>query len=344
MRYRMLGRTSGLRVSEAALGTGKFGGPVEPGTAAEVLGVYAEAGGRFIDTAAGYQGGQSERIVGRFLAGRRDEFVVGTKWAVGMMRDEPFTVRGTSRKAMVRSVDESLRRLGTDYVDLLWTHGYDDKVPVEEIMLGFDRLVTAGKIRYGGLGTHPAWKAARAATVAELRGWAPMAAITTEYGPSERDAERELLPAAEAMGFGVLAWSPLGGGFLARYGQAGGGPSSHLPHWFRHGRPAAKDLAVHAAVRETAAQAGESSAAVGYAWLLDRARHAATGLIPVIGASTPDQLRQDLRAIGLQLSPGQLARIDQAGAPGLGEPHVHNLDSDPLQEAGPFYRPAVPVA
>jgi diketogulonate reductase-like aldo/keto reductase len=143
-----------------------------------------------------------------------------------------------------------------------------------------------------------------------------MAAITTEYGPSERDAERELLPAAEAMGFGVLAWSPLGGGFLARDGQGDGGPASHLPHWFRHGRPAAKDLAVHAAVRETAAEAGESSAAVGYAWLLDRARQSATGLIPVIGASTPDQLRQDLRATGLALTPEQLGRIDHADAPG----------------------------
>jgi aryl-alcohol dehydrogenase-like predicted oxidoreductase len=247
---------------------------------------------------------------------RRAGWNPGTKWAVGMMRDEPFTVRGTSRKAMVRSLEESLRRLGTDYVDVLWTHGYDDKVPVEEIMLGFDRLVTAGKIRYGGLGTHPAWKVARAATIAEIRGWAPMAAITTEYGPSERDAERELLPAAEAMGFGVLAWSPLGGGFLARDGQGDGGPASHLQHWFRHGRPAAKDLAVHAAVRETAAEAGESSAAVGYAWLLNRARHSATGLIPVIGATTPDQLRQDCARSGSRSRPSSSAGSTTPALPG----------------------------
>lgn len=211
-------------------------------------------------------------------------------------------------------------------------------------MLGFDRLVTAGKIRYGGLGTHPAWKVARAATLAEFRGWAPLAAITTEYGPGERDAERELFPATEAMGLGVVAWSPLGGGFLARGSQGGDGPFSHLPHWFRQGRPTAKDLGVHAAVRDAAAEAGESSAAVGYAWLLERARRSATSVIPVIGASTPDQLRQSLRAVELPLTPEQLGRIDRAGAPGLGEPHVHNLDSDPLQEGGPFYRPAVPVA
>lgn len=217
--------------------------------------------------------------------------MIGTKWAVGMMRDELATGRGTSRKAMVQSVEQSLRRLGTDYIDVLWTHGYDDKVPVEEIMLTFDRLVTAGKIRYGGLGTHPAWKVARAATLADLRGWAPLAAITTEYGASERDAERELLPAAEAMGFGVVAWSPLGGGFLARpgatdaRGEHGVPPVSHLPHWTRQGRPTAKDLAVHAAVHDVARAIGESPATVGYAWLLGRARASATSIVRRRGAA-----------------------------------------------------------
>jgi aryl-alcohol dehydrogenase-like predicted oxidoreductase len=338
MRYRMLGRSTGLRVSEMALGTGKFGRTVEPAAAVAVLDAYAEAGGRFVDTAAGYQGGESEQVVGRFLSGRRNEFVVGTKWAVGTTRDEPFTMLGTSRKAMIQSVEESLRRLGTDHLDILWTHGYDDKVPVDEIMLGFDRLVTTGKVRYCGLGTHPAWKVARAATLAELRGWAPLAAITIEYGASERDAERELLPAAEAMGFGVVAWSPLGGGFLARDNG-----STHLPHWFRQGRPDAKDRHVYAVVREVAAELSEHPATVGYAWLLHQARRSTTGIVPVMAAGTPEQLNQDLRAIDLAITPRQLARIDAAGAPPLGEPHVHNVDSDPLQEGGAFHRPIVPV-
>jgi aryl-alcohol dehydrogenase-like predicted oxidoreductase len=349
MRYRTLGRTSGLRVSELALGTGKFGRAVPPDVAERVLAEYADVGGWFIDTAAGYQGGESERIIGRFVGARRDDFVIGTKWAVGVTREEPFTVRGTNRKAMIKSVEDSLRRLGSDYIDILWTHGYDDKVPIEEIMLGFDRLVSDGKIRYGGLGSHPAWKVARAATIAELRGWAPMAGISIEYGASERDAERELVPAAEAMGFGVVAWSPLGGGFLARPespeqdGQLRS-PSSHLPHWTDAGRPDARDRAVHRAVRDVATELGAAPAAVGYAWLLARARRSTTSIIPVVAASTVQQLRDNLRALTLDLSPDQIRRIDEVGTPALGEPHIHNLLSDPMQEAGDFYRHAIPVA
>jgi aryl-alcohol dehydrogenase-like predicted oxidoreductase len=344
MRYRLLGRAAALRVSEVALGTGKFGRAVSPEQAQSVLGSYADAGGRFIDTAVGYQGGESEKIVGRFVGSQRDDFVIGTKWAVGMMRDEPFPGRGTSRKAMTRSVEASLRRLGTDYIDVLWTHGFDRETPVEEIMAGFDQLVTAGKILYAGLGTHPAWKVARAATIAELRGWTPLAAITTEYGAAERDAERELLPAAEAIGFGVVAWSPLGGGFLARTGLEGTSPASHLPHWTNAGRPTARDLTVHAAVHDVARQLAVAPAAVGYAWLLDRARHSTTSIVPVMAASSSEQLRQSLRALDLELNDEQRHSIDTAGDPELGEPHVHNLDSDPLYFPGEPYPPAIRAA
>ncbi len=344
MRYRLLGRAAALRVSEVALGTGKFGRVVPAETAQAVLTGYADAGGRFIDTAAGYQGGESEKIVATFVGGQRDDFVIGTKWAVGMMRDEPFPGRGTGRKAMTRSIEASLRRLGTDYIDVLWTHGFDRETPVEEIMAGFEQLVTAGKILYAGLGTHPAWKVARAATIAELRGWTPLAAITTEYGAAERDAERELLPAAEAIGFGVVAWSPLGGGFLARASADGKPPTSHLPHWHGPGRPTSRDLAVHAAVHDIARELDLAPAAVGYAWLLDRARHSSTSIVPVMAASNPEQLRQSLRALDVQLSDDQRRRIDAAGRPELGEPHVHNLDSDPLHFPGEHYPPAIPAA
>jgi len=344
MRYRLLGRAAALRVSEVALGTGKFGRAVPAEAALAVLGCYADAGGRFIDTAAGYQAGEAEKIVGRFAGAHRDDFVIGTKWAVGVTRDEPFPVRGTSRKAMARSVEASLRRLGTDYIDVLWTHGFDRETPVDEIMAGFDQLVTAGKVLYVGLGTHPAWKAARAATIAELRGWTPLAAITTEYGAAERDAERELLPAAEAIGFGVVAWSPLGGGFLARTGQDGRAPASHLPHWTNSGRPTARDLAVHAEVRDVARQLDVAPAAVGYAWLLDRARRSSTTIVPEMAASSPEQLRQSLRALDLELSDEQRGRIDAAGEPHLGEPHLHNLASDPVYFPGDHYPPAIPAA
>jgi aryl-alcohol dehydrogenase-like predicted oxidoreductase len=340
----MLSRRGALRVSELAVGTGKFGRTVDPDQAAAVLAVYADAGGRFLDTAPGYQSGAAEEIVGRFVGVRREEFVIGTKYGIGVRREEGFAERGNSRKVMVRSVEASLRRLNTDYIDLLWTHGYDAHVPVEEVMEGFAQLVAAGKVLYAGLGNYPAWKVARAAGVAELRGWPALAAVTVEYGAAERDAERELLPAAEALGIGVAAWSPLGGGFLARSREGGSSPVSHLPHWTDTGRPNRRDDAVHDAVVHVAGELGVDAAVVGYAWLLDRARRSATTLVPVLGASTPEQLRRDLDVLTVELSPRQLELIDAAGAPALGEPHVHNLVSDPLVEAGDYHRPPVPTA
>jgi aryl-alcohol dehydrogenase-like predicted oxidoreductase len=143
MRYRLLSRRAGLRVFELALCTGKFGHAVEETDAIAVLGVYADTGGRFLDTAAGYQNGAAEEIVGRFVADRRDDFVIGTKYGTGVHRGELFTARGNNRKAMVASVEASLRRLGTDYIDLLWTHGYDPHVPLKEVLLAFGHLVAA---------------------------------------------------------------------------------------------------------------------------------------------------------------------------------------------------------
>ena len=142
----------------------------------------------------------------------------------------------------------------------------------------------------------------------------------------------------------MLAWSPLGGGFLSRPATADAPAASHLPHWFRQGRPTRKDVDVHTAVADVAAELGESAGTVGYAWLLQRAQQVQTSLVPVMAASSPDMLREDLRALGLVLTGEQFARIRAAGTPVLGEPHSHNLDSDALVEGGDFYRPAFPVA
>ncbi|MFG2847136.1 aldo/keto reductase [Kitasatospora sp. NPDC048296] len=345
MRYRLFGRRSGLRVSEIALGTGKFGTTVPAQQAAAVLAGYADAGGRFLDTAPGYQGGQAELLVGRFLGRERQQWVIATKYGIGTERTEGFVERGNGRRVMIRSVEQSLKRLGTDYIDLLFTHGYDAHVPVEETLAAFDSLVTSGKVLHVGLGNYPAWKIARAATITELRGLTALAGITTEYGPAERDAEREILPAAEALGLGVTAWSVLGGGFLAREPDPPGTPpASHLPHWTEAGRPGPREAGVHEAVAAVAAETGLPRATVGYAWLLERARTSSTALIPVLGASSPTQLAGSLNALSVTLSPEHLARIDDAGTPALGEPHVHNFHSDPLVEGGPYHRPAVPVA
>jgi aryl-alcohol dehydrogenase-like predicted oxidoreductase len=218
MRYKIFGRRTGLRVSELALGTGNFGTAWGHGAEREeakaIFDGYVEAGGNFIDTADGYQSGQSEALVGEFIASDRDHFVVATKYTLGVMANNDVSQTGNSRKNMMRSVEASLKRLKTDRIDLYWVHMVDGMTPTEEIMRGFDDLVRAGKILYAGLSNFPAWRVARAVTLAEWRGWAPIAGIQIEYSLVERTPDRELLPMAESLGLGAALWSPLGGGFL----------------------------------------------------------------------------------------------------------------------------------
>lgn len=184
MRYKLFGKHTGLRVSELVLGAGNFGTRwghgAEPDEARRIFDAYADAGGNFIDTANGYQFGQSEEILGELLAGRRDEFVLATKFTMRTDMNSGLLVTGNSRKAMVASVEASLKRLKTDRIDLYWAHTSDGLTPVEEIVRGFDDLVRAGKILYGGLSDFPAWRVARAATIAELRG------VTTHRWASSR--------------------------------------------------------------------------------------------------------------------------------------------------------------
>jgi len=205
MRYRIFGRT-GLRVSSLALGTGNFGTGWGYGSSREeakvVFDGYRNAGGNFIDTADQYQFGQSETMVGEFIASDRDDMVVATKFSLGDRHAAGLQRTGNSRKAMVQSVEASLKRLGTDRIDLLWAHMPDAVTPIDEIMRGFDDLVRSGKILYAGLSDFPAWRVATGATLAELRGWAPLSALQLEYSLVERTSERELLPMAAAFGLG----------------------------------------------------------------------------------------------------------------------------------------------
>jgi aryl-alcohol dehydrogenase-like predicted oxidoreductase len=185
MRYRLFGRHTGLRVSELVLGAGNFGTRwghgAEPEEARRIFDAYADAGGNFIDTANGYQFGQSEEILGDLLSGRREDFVLATKFTARTDLNSGILVTGNSRRAMVSSVEASLKRLKTDRIDLYWVHMSDGVTPVEEIVRGFDDLVRAGKILYGGLSDFPAWRVARAATIAELRGAAPIAGMQVEH-------------------------------------------------------------------------------------------------------------------------------------------------------------------
>lgn len=305
MKQRLLGGHTGLRVSEFALGTGRLGtsrdGASDPAKARAALAAFADAGGSFIDTSSAYQGGAAETFTGDFLAETgREGHVIASKYGAPAEAAPAPSLVGSHRKAMVSSVENSLRRLRTDRIDLFFPHFDDGLTPVEEIMGGLDALVRAGKIVHIGLSNFPAWRTASAAMMSELRGWAPVAVLQLEYSLSQRSAEREHLLLARARGMGVMAYSPLGGGALTR-ATAGGDPEHH---------PVAPIL------KDVAQELGSMPAAVALAWVI------AKGPIPILGARDADQLRDNLSALELQLSPEQIERLEAAGQPDLGEPYT----------------------
>jgi aryl-alcohol dehydrogenase-like predicted oxidoreductase len=212
MRYQLLG-TSGLRVSQLFLGAmtfGEQGGVCAPLEECRLIfDAYADAGGNVIDTAINYRGGSSEEFVGEILIGRRDRFVLGTKYTASRDPSDPNAV-GNHRKNLRLSLETSLRRLKTDYIDLYWVHIWDRFTPIEETMAGLDDAVRAGKVLYLGISGTPAWVVARANSLAEWRGSSAFAALQVPYNLKQRDVERDLLPMAEAFGMTVAAWGPLG--------------------------------------------------------------------------------------------------------------------------------------
>ena len=315
--YRLLGR-SGLRVSPLCLGTMTFGvGPGAWGSSDEEAGQmvdsYIGKGGNFIDTANFYgQMGQSEVVLGTLLKGRRDPIVISTKYSLTTRPGDP-NAAGNQRKNMVRSVEDSLRRLGTDYIDLLYLHMWDFRTPVEEILRAFDDLVRSGKVLYAALSDTPAWQASRMQAIAELRGWTPFCALQISYSLTERTVEHELIPMAQEMGMGVCPWSPLGGGVLSgKYSKAdltaAVDTSSRKGQNVMTGRLSEKNLTVAEAVGEVAREIGRSSAQVAIAWLL--AKPAVCS--PVLGVRTMAQLDDNLGALDLDLSAEHIARLDEA--------------------------------
>ncbi|HXV83590.1 MAG TPA: aldo/keto reductase [Candidatus Binatia bacterium] len=352
MRYRIFGRRTGLRVSELALGAGNFGTRwghgAEPKDARKVFDAYVQAGGNFIDTADSYQFGESEEIVGDFIAADRDHFVIATKYTLGTVDKDGISRTGNSRKNMVRSVEGSLKRLKTDRIDLYWAHFADGATPMEEIIRAFDDLVRAGKIHYAGLSNFPAWRVARADLLAELRGWAPIAGIQIEYSLAERTADRELLPMAEALGLGAALWSPLGGGFLSgKYRTSNEGRVNTRLATLVHSEKTARETAILDAVLAVAKEVGASPTEIAIAWLLHKADKSTASLIPILGPRTREQLDGTLSALSVKLSPNQIERLDQASAIPMGTPHEQINGSAATIAGGKpelLQAPAVPVA
>jgi aryl-alcohol dehydrogenase-like predicted oxidoreductase len=325
MEHFTFGRNTGLRVSALALGTGNFGQRwgygADAASARQVLDRFADAGGTFLDTAPSYQVGESEEILGALLAGRRDDFTIATKYGIGGPDGSGVLATGGSRRAMVRSVEGSLRRLGTDYIDLLWWHFPDGVTPVDEIVRAFDDLARAGKVLYAGLSNCPAWVTSRAVAVTELRGLIPVAGIQFEYSLVERSGDRENLPMAEALGLGAAIWSPLGGGLLS--GKYRSGDDGRLTEWKRlvHEEDGGQKTAVVDEVLAVAGELGVPASQVAVAWLLGRARRSSTGVVPITGPRTVAQLDDYLAALAVELTDEQYRRIDDVSRIRLGEPY-----------------------
>lgn len=324
MRYKLLGK-SGLRVSELCLGTMTFGEDWGWGapkdTSRQIFDTFVAAGGNFIDTANMYTNGSSEQIVGELIANERDRFVVATKYSLtsqGQGDNNP-NGGGNHRKNMIRSVEGSLKRLNTDYIDLLWLHAWDFTTPVEEVMRAFDDLVRQGKVMYIGISDTPAWIVSQANTLAQAHGWAQFIALQIEYSLIERTPERDLIPMATAFDLAITPWSPLAGGVLSgKYAQNGNGQATS-----RGQKIPDRSFQIAQTVGEIAQELDCSSAQIALAWLLAQSPQT----IPILGASKLEQLQDNLKCLDVTLSPEHLQRLDRTSQIELGFPHDF-LDSE----------------
>ncbi len=314
MKYTTFGKT-GLQVSQVALGTGNFGTGwgygADPDTSQAIFNAYAEAGGNFIDTADVYQFGQSEALLGTLLEGRREDFVLATKFTNGAAADANRLVTGNSRKAMVASVEASLKRLKTDRIDLYWVHHPDAVTPMEEVIRGLDDLARAGKILYAGLSNFPAWRLAHAATLAELTRALPIAAAQFEHSLVHRDPEADLFQASHALGLGIVTWSPLGGGMLTgKYRHGEKGRAEGFGGRVFQAENSQQRTQILDALISVAGELGVSPGQVAIAWA------GTHGSVPIIGPRSLAQLTDNLGSLALELSAEQIERLDAVSDPG----------------------------
>jgi aryl-alcohol dehydrogenase-like predicted oxidoreductase len=333
--FRTLGR-SGLRVSPVALGAMTFGDGswgADDQASAALLGRYLEAGGNFIDTANAYNGGRSEETVGAYLdqhPGLRDRLVIATKFGAGLFPGDP-NGGGAGRKAVMQQVEGSLRRLGTDYIDLYWQHNFDRHTPLEETLAALNDLVGAGKIRYVGLSDTPAWAIARMATIAELRGWAHVAAVQVEYNLLQRTVEGEQFGAVRELGLGVATWSPLASGVLSgKYSRDNTSPEGSGRTWHAARRMNEQTFAVLDVLRAVSDDLGSPMAAVALAWVRQQPEVTAT----IFGARTVAQLDANLASLQVTIPGQRLAELDEATRPRLEFP------ADLLRDVAPNYQQA----
>ncbi len=306
MNYRLFGQ-SGLRVSELCLGTMGFGTErswgVDKEQSKKIFDAYAKADGNFLDTANHYTDGTSEKFLGDFIASDRDHFVVATKFS---LRDRPgdLNLSGNHRKNMMRSTRESLKRLNTEFIDLLWLHIWDGWTPGEEIMRGLDDLVSRGLVHYIGVSDTPAWIVSQANTIAQFRGWSQFVGLQIEYSLIQRTVEAELFPMAKAYGMTITPWAPLAGGALT--GKYLKGEKGRL-----------KDTSVRLGDRatlitkkivEAAEKLGVTAGQVAINWTR---QHKDQSVIPIIGATKVSQVEDMLGCLKFELPKEVMTELNE---------------------------------
>lgn len=333
MNYKLLGR-SGLKVSELCLGAMGFG--TEGGWGAEkdasfaIMDAYASAGGNFIDTANVYKLGTSEKIIGEYLGNHdRDYFVLATKYTLKDNTTNP-NASGNNRKNMMRSVEESLKRLKTDFIDVLYLHIWDNITPIDEVLRGLDDLIKQGKVTYAAISDTPAWIVSKGNTLAELMGWSQFIALQVEYSLLARTAERELIPMAKHYGMTVTPWAPLAGGALT--GKYLRGEQGRVKA--ESNRRNQRAQSITEAVVEIATELGVSESHVALQWMMDRD----FSCIPIVGATKIDQLNDNLKAIDTKLAPEHFKKLNEVSAIELGFPgDFFNEDAVKMNSFGGFY-------
>ena len=295
MDYRLLGNT-GLRVSELCLGTMTFGPDwgwgADKDVSRRIFDLYIEAGGNFIDTSCNYTNGTSEKYVGEFVSADRDRFVIATKYSLTERKSDP-NFGGNHRKNMRRSVEGSLKRLGTDHIDMLYLHMWDYTTPVEEVMRSLDDLVRAGKLLYAAISDTPAWVVSRANMLAELRGWSPFIAYQGEYSLASRTPERDVLPMVKALGLTFLGWGLLEAGELTgKYNAPSDEPK-------RSNDTSDRIKAMATVLVDLAKEIGRTPSQVAINW----ARQGPYGVLPILGARTEAQIKDNLGCLDFDLTP-----------------------------------------